>query len=158
MKPDSARREQHHTRGSPLKRDVCILSFLTLALALFGAGCGSVEEKPAAKSAEAPPVDISTLPEYLRYPGATATERVEINAEDSKGTSWTLVSADPRAQIEEWYRASVERAGWVKDPDGGKVGMLEWVNAGKTETIKMMVYEKDGKTSISITQALKPKP
>ena len=142
-----------------MKRYVSILSVLALAaVALFAAGCGSAEEKPAAKPAEAPPVDISTLPEYLRYPGATATERVEINAEDSKGTSWTLVSAAPRAQVEEWYRASVEKAGWVKDPEGRKVGMLEWMKPDKTEVIKMMVYEKDGKSHISITQALNLKP
>ena len=141
-----------------MKRYVCVLSVLMLAVALFAAGCGKAEEKPVAKPAEAPPVDISTLAEYLRYPGATAVERMALNTEDSKGTSWTLVSADPRAQIEEWYRASVDKAGWVKDPDGGKVGLLEWIKPDKTEVIKMMVYEKDGKTNISITQALNLKP
>jgi hypothetical protein len=129
------------------------------AAAAFFAGCGKAEEKPvAAKPAEAPAVDISALQEFLRYPGATAVERMALNTEDSKGTAWTLVSADPRAQVEDWYKTSVEKAGWVKDPEGGKVGMLEWVNPDKTETIKMMVYEKDGKTNISITHGLKPTP
>jgi hypothetical protein len=129
------------------------------AAAAFFAGCGKAEEKPvAAKPAEAAAVDISALREFLRYPGATAVERMALNTEDSKGTVWTLVSADPRAQVEDWYKTSVEKAGWVKDPEGGKVGMLEWVNPDKTETIKMMVYEKDGKTSISITHGLKPTP
>jgi len=131
----------------------------TLVLALLViAGCGKSEERPAVKPAAPPLPDISALPEYLRYPGATAVERMVLNTEDSKGTSWTLVSADPRAQIEDWYRASVEKAGWVKDPDGGKVGLLEWMKPDKTEVLKMMVYEKDGKTSISITQALNLKP
>jgi len=141
-----------------LKRYVCILSFLTLAAAMFVAGCGKTSDQPAAKPAAAPAVDVSTLPEFLRYPGAAAVELMALNTEDSKGTSWTLASADPQPQIEEWYRASVEKAGWVKDPEGGKVGMLEWIKPDKTEVIKMMVYEKDGKNNISITQALKLKP
>ncbi len=138
-----------------MRRTVCMLSILTLvAVAVFSAGCGKAEEKPAAKPAAAA-VDISTLPVFLRYPGAIATERMALSTSDSKGTSWLLVSSDPRAQVEEWYRASVEKAGWVKDPDSKKVGMLEWEKPDKTETIKMLVYEKDGKTNISLTHGLK---
>jgi hypothetical protein len=133
-----------------LKRCICILSVLTVAAAMFVAGCGKTSDQPVAKPAAVPVVDISTLPEFLRYPGAAAVERMALN--------WTLVSADPQPQIEEWYRASVEKAGWVKDPEGGKVGMIEWIKPDKTETIKMMVYEKDGKNNISLTQALKLKP
>jgi hypothetical protein len=141
-----------------LKRYVCVLSVLALAaVAAFSGGCGKAEEKPATKpAATASTVDISTLPEYLRYPGATATERMELNTEDSKGTSWLLASADPQDKVSEWYVASVEKNGWVKDPAGGKVGMLEWVNADKTQTLKLLVYEKDGKTNISFTHGLKP--
>jgi nitrous oxide reductase accessory protein NosL len=143
-----------------LRRYVSVLSVLAIfAVALLAAGCGKTGEKPAAMpAAAAPAVDISTLPDYLRYPGATAVERMALNTEDSKGTSWTLVSADPGPRIEEWYQASVEKAGWVKDPEGGKVGLLEWMKPDKTEVIKMMVYEKDGKSNISITQALNLKP
>ncbi len=140
-----------------MNRTFSVLFVLALtAVAAFSASCGKAEEEPAAKPAEAPPVDISALPEYLRYPDATAAERMEVNTEDSKGTSWLLVSADSRARIEEWYRASVEKNGWVKDPDGGKVGMLEYVNPRKTETLKMLIYEKDGKTNISFTYGIKP--
>lgn len=134
-----------------------ITAAFLLAL-LVVAGCGKSEDRSAGKPAAPPLPDISDLPEYLRYPGATAVERMALNTEDSKGTSWTLVSADPRPQIEEWYRASVEKAGWVKDPEAGKVGLLEWIKPDRTEVLKMMVYEKDGKTSISITQALNLKP
>ena len=140
-----------------MNRAVRILCLAAVAaVTAFCAGCGKAEEKPAAiNPAETPAVDISTLQEFLRYPGAAAVERMALDTEDSKGTSWTLVTTDARAQVEEWYKASVEKAGWVKDPDSKKVGMLEWVNADKTEKIKMMVYEKDGKTNISITHGMK---
>lgn len=138
-----------------MNRTVTLPSVLVLAVAaVFSAGCGKAEEKPAAKPAVAA-VDISTLPEFLRYPAATASERMALSTSDSKGTSWLLVSSDPQAQVEEWYRASVEKAGWVKDPAGNKVGVLEWEKPDKTETIKLLVYEKDGKTNISITHGLK---
>lgn len=140
-----------------MNRTVTLLSVLVLAAALFWTGCGKAEDKPAAARAAAKPaaVDTSTLPAFLRYPGAEAIERMQINTSDSKGTSWLLVSSDPQAQVEEWYRASVEKAGWVKDPAGNKVGVLEWEKPDKTETIKLLVYEKDGKTNISITHGLK---
>jgi hypothetical protein len=143
-----------------MNRVVRIMCLATIAAVLLAVGCGKAGEKPAAArpAADTAVVDISTLPEFLRYPGAVATERVKISTEDSNGTAWTLVSDDARAQVEDWYKASVEKAGWVKDPDSRKVGLLEWVNADKTETIKMMVYEKDGKSHISITHGLKPTP
>jgi hypothetical protein len=34
--------------------------------------------------------------------------------------------------------------------------MLEWIEPDKSETIKMLVYEKDGKSNISLTHGLKP--
>jgi len=136
-------------------RSMSVLALL--AVAMLGSGCGKPGEKPVAPApgAGAAAVDISLLPEFLRYPGATATERMEISVEDSKGTSWLLVSTDPPDKVSEWYVTSVEKNGWVKDPAGGKVGMLEWVNAGNTETLKMLIFEQDGRTSISFTQALK---
>ncbi|MBM3331775.1 hypothetical protein FJY68_07995 [candidate division WOR-3 bacterium] len=133
-----------------------IITAFVFAL-LVVSGCRESAPQPTARPSGPPAVDISTLPDYLRYPGATAVERMALNTEDSKGTSWTLVSADPRPQIEAWYQSSVEKAGWARDPEGGKVGMLEWINPDKTEVIKMLVYEKDGKSNISITQALKLK-
>jgi hypothetical protein len=141
-----------------VKRTVCTLSVLVLTfVAAFWAGCGKAEEKPAAaKPADnAVAVDISTLQEFLRYPGATATEKMALSTSDSKGTVWTLVSADPKATVEGWYQTSVEKAGWVKVPET-KVGILKWEKPDRSETITMMVYEQDGKTSISITHGLKP--
>ncbi|MFO7674830.1 MAG: hypothetical protein R6X12_00725 [bacterium] len=139
-----------------MNRTACALFVLALSFA-FVAGCGTAEDKPAAVAAapDAAAVDISALPEFLRYPGAEAVERIEVSTDDSRGTVWTLASAATRAEVEEWYQASVEKAGWLKDPEGGKVGVFEWVNPERTETIKLLAYEQDGKTSISITHGLK---
>ncbi|MCX7002116.1 MAG: hypothetical protein NTV22_02440, partial [bacterium] len=71
-----------------MNKTVTLLSVLVMAASLLWTGCGKAEKKPvAARQAEAPAVDISTLQEFLRYPGATATERVQISTEDSKGTA-----------------------------------------------------------------------
>jgi len=139
-----------------MKRHVRVLSLLAvLALALLGASYGKSDKATTAKPAAAPQVDISTLPEYLRYPGATAVERLEVNTEDSKGTSWLLVSTDPEDKVSAWYSASVEKNGWAKDPAGQKVGVLEWVSSDNTQVLKLVLCPKDGKTSISFTLGLK---
>ena len=138
-----------------VKRYALTVLLLVLAAA-FWTGCGKAEEKPAvAKPATEPAVvDISTLQEFLRYPGAVATERMDISTSDSKGTSWTLVTADPESTVVAWYAGSIEKAGWVKVPET-KVGLYSWEKPDKSETIKMMLYPKDGKTAISITHGLK---
>ena len=102
-------------------------------------------------------MDISTLPGFLRYPGAKAVERIAVSTSDSKGTVWTLVSGDPRDKVAEWYRSSVGKEGWNESPEmaAGRSSMLEWEKPDKKETIKMLVYEKDGKTNISLTHGLK---
>ncbi len=140
-----------------MNRTVTILSVLALSAGvLLLAGCGKAEEKPAVQPAsDAPAVDIASVPEFLRYPGASAKERMELNTSDSKGTVWTLESVDPESTVVAWYSVSVEKAGWVKVPET-KVGLYSWEKPDKSETIKMMVYPQDGKTSISITHGLKP--
>jgi hypothetical protein len=137
-----------------------MLSVLVLmAASVYWSGCGKAGSKPAvgrpAASTEA--VDISTLPGFLRYPGAKATERVALSLKDSKGTVWTLVTGDPRDKVADWYRASVAKEGWNKSPemDAGRSSMLEWEKPDKTETIKLLIYEQNGKTNISLTHGLK---
>lgn len=125
-----------------------------VVLSVFVAACGPAPEK--ASAAKTPPaVDISALPEFLRYPGAVATEKLDVSTSDSRGTVWTLISGDTQEAISAWYVASVEKAGWVKSA-AARGTMLEWDNKEKTETIKLLAYGKDGKTAISITHGLKP--
>lgn len=134
-----------------------LLSVLLLtAVVLLGAGCGKAEEKKPA--AQTQTVDISTLPEFLRYPGAKATERIALSTSDSKGTVWTLITSDPADQVSDWYRLSAEKAGWSLAPEkpAGQIRLLEWENAEKTETVKITFYPKDGNTAISIAHGLKP--
>jgi len=138
-----------------MRRYALTVVLLAVVAALW-TGCGKAEEKPAAAkpAGDTPAVDISTLPEYLRYPGATAKERMELSTPDSKGTSWTLETADPESTVTAWYGVSIEKAGWVKVPET-KVGLLSWEKPDKSETIRMMLYPKDGKISISLTHGLK---
>ena len=143
-----------------MNRTVSMVSVLVLmASVVFWTGCGKAKSKPVAGKAagNVAAVDISTLPAFLRYPGAKAIERIALSTSDSKGTVWTLVTGDPRDKVAEWYRASVAKDGWNKSPemDAGRSSMLEWENPDKTETIKMLIYEQDGKTKISLTHGLK---
>jgi len=128
---------------------------IAIAVVAAGSGCGKAEQKPAAPEPVA--VDASALPEFLRYPNAVATERIDVSTTDSRGIVWTLLTADPGTTVSDWYRASAEQAGWKKSPEmhAGQSQLLEWENPEKTETVKLMLYPKDGKTAISITHGLK---
>ncbi|MEO0078788.1 MAG: hypothetical protein ABIK86_07325 [candidate division WOR-3 bacterium] len=123
--------------------------------ALAAVGCGGAKEKPAApKAAE---VDISALPEFLRYPGAQATERIDINTGEKKGAVWTLLTADAPAQVIEWYSASAAKAGWITLPKkpNDMTQMLEFDSPDKTQSVKIVLYPKDGKTAISLAHGIK---
>ena len=135
------------------------LHLMLVAVAIFGAGCGKSQPKPAtAKPAGQPAnVDISALPAFLRYPGAKATERVNLATEDMKGSVWTLESGDQGTAITDWYRASVEKQGWIKSPKPtpGMSSMLEYEKPDGSELIKLMTYAQNGKTMISLAHRLK---
>lgn len=135
-----------------MNKILSILSIVALAgMGAFLANCGKPQPKPAASA------DISTLPVFLRYPGARAIERIALTTQDNKGVIWTLVTPDPRPKVTEWYQASVEKQGWNNSPktDASPSSMFEWQNPDRTETVRILLYEKDGKTHISLTQAEK---
>ncbi|MFO7649794.1 MAG: hypothetical protein R6X13_00435 [bacterium] len=44
-------------------------------------------------------IDISGLPEALRYPGATAKASWTMSGDEGTGTAYTFESADPRATV-----------------------------------------------------------
>jgi hypothetical protein len=121
---------------------------------LIGTGCGKAEEKPVAAATG---VDMSTLAVFLRYPGAIAAEKVPVTTAEAKGAVWTLMTGDAKDAIATWYRSSLKQQGWVASPEteAGSSAMLEWEKPDKTETVKIMTYEKDGKTHISLAHAVK---
>uniref|UniRef100_A0A7C4CCW2 Uncharacterized protein n=1 Tax=candidate division WOR-3 bacterium TaxID=2052148 RepID=A0A7C4CCW2_UNCW3 len=124
-----------------------LLACVVPAVTMF---CGKPAPKPAAPTPAG--IDMSTLPEFLRYPGAVATERIPVSTPAGTGTVWTLVTTDPIAQVSDWFRASAEKAGWQKPPEmhAGQTQMLEWEKPDKSEVVKLMLYPKVGQTAISI--------
>jgi len=56
-----------------------------------------------------------------------------------------------------WRDDAYLKEGWNKSPEmaAGRSAMLEWEKSDKKETIKMLIYEKNGKTNISLTHGLK---
>jgi hypothetical protein len=102
-------------------------------------------------------VDIADLPEFLRYPGMTATGKFSLSSSEGKGTVWSLESKDPLAKVGDWYRKSLEAQGWTKgaEMETGESLMLMWTTADEKETISVMLLTEDGKTTVSLTHAIK---
>ena len=55
-------------------------------------------------------VDLSGLPEFLRYAGATAKASWSMSGEDGTGTVYTFETKDPAASVIDFYKKAL--AGW----------------------------------------------
>lgn len=146
---------------------------VVLGLAVGFVGCGGntaeqATEQATEKIAEAMTgenvdidaagtADIADLPEFLRYPGVVAKDKVSISTSEGKGTVWTLISADDRAKVGDWYRQAFAGAGWAKsgEMDSGESLMLIHQTADETQTVTIMLTTEDGKTNISLTHGMK---
>ncbi|MBM3331370.1 hypothetical protein FJY68_05890 [candidate division WOR-3 bacterium] len=55
-------------------------------------------------------VDLSGLPEFLRYPGAVAKSRWAMSNEGTTGTAYSFEIPDPTAAVVDFYKKAL--AGW----------------------------------------------
>ena len=145
------------------------------AVVVLSTGCGNVSEKVATEVAErateiaveketgekvkldaSGDVDISALPEFLRYPGAKATSKLSMSTGEGEGTVWGLETADSRTQVGEWYRAQLAGKGWTKisEMEAGESVMLNYQSADEKEKMALVAVTEDGKTTISLTQVV----
>jgi hypothetical protein len=130
---------------------------LAVGCALLGIlGCGNPAQKTAEKLAEksiekstggkakvdlGTNVDISDLPEMLRYPGAKAAARWSVSQQEGKGMSYVLMTGDPADKVVQHYKQTL--AGW-------KEGMTM---QGEKGTV-MAFSRNDEKQSVLVTVGL----
>ncbi len=102
-------------------------------------------------------VDISSLPGYLRYPGAKAIGRFSMSGEDGKGTVWSLETGDARQKVVDWYKKGLEGKGWKQGMtmDTGEGLMAMYSSPDEKEMATVIASTEDGKTVIALTHASK---
>lgn len=157
------------------------LSTATVVLVLgfavvLNTGCGNVSEKVATdvvkgateKAVEqatgekvdieaSGDIDVSALPEFMRYPGAKAKGKVAVSTSEGEGTVWTMEVNEPAKPVWDWYRAQLTGQGWTKvsELETTESMMLNFKNPDETQTVAILVTEAGGVSTISLTHAMK---
>jgi len=97
-------------------------------------------------------VDISGLPEALRYPGAKAVAKFSMSGEGGQGTSYVFETADPVASVTAFYKSAL--AGWkssmAMETDKGTVLGYSTADEKQTAVITVAADSDKKKTSLSI--------
>ena len=97
-------------------------------------------------------VDVSALPEALRYPGAKAVAKFSMSGEEAKGTSYVFETADPVVSVTAFYKNAL--AGWkssmAMETDKGTVMGYSTADEKQSAVITIAADSDKKKTSLSI--------
>jgi hypothetical protein len=162
--------------GDPMKRNIAVtLVLLMIAVLAIGAACSDrAGKKVAEKMIEGASggkakvdlgsgggVDISALPEILRYPGAKALTRMSVpgGSEGTAGTIYMLQTGDATNAVVDWYKKSL--SGWktVMETAAEKGSIMAFQTADEKQSAVIAIgFDKDkAVTTISVTYSTKTK-
>lgn len=101
-------------------------------------------------------IDVSGLPEALRYPGAAAKASWTMAGEDGSGTAYTFETADPRATVVTHYKNAL--AGWKSkmSSETEEATILSYGSADEKEFATVTVGTSDNKTTLTVLYIKKP--
>jgi hypothetical protein len=95
-------------------------------------------------------VDVSGLPEILRYPGAKAKASWTMSGDEGSGTSYVFDVADPAPTVVAFYKKALEQ--WksrsVMESEGTTI--LAYQSNDEKELATVTVGTEDNKTVLSI--------
>jgi hypothetical protein len=100
-------------------------------------------------------VDISGLPEMLRYPGAKALGRWSMSGDKGTGATYTFETADPKQAVVAFYKKAL--AGWKSSAEMESEGntMLVYVSSDEKESAAITIGTEDAKTTLNIIYSKK---
>lgn len=100
-------------------------------------------------------VDISDLPQNLRYPNAVARAKWQTNTKDGSGTVWALETKDSRPQVVQFYKNAL--SGWKSSSTSETQDMtiLMFANQDEKEFVGITVTSEDKTTVLNITYTKK---
>lgn len=102
-------------------------------------------------------VDLSGLPEFARYPGATGKGKWSMQTEEGGGSAFGLETADPIDKVTEWYKSQVAAQGWKQSAtmETGDGTMLMFTSPDEKQTMTVTLGKEEGKTAIAIIYGTK---
>jgi len=158
-----------------LRKSLTVLFCLVLSLAVVASfSCRKASEAVAKKIAEKAiegasggkakvdlgavgGVDVSSLPEALRYPGAKGVAKFSMSGEEGKGTSYVFETADPVANVTAFYKKAL--VGWktsmTMETEKGTVMGYVTPDEKQSAIITIGADDSKKKTTLSILYATK---
>ncbi|MEO0080370.1 MAG: hypothetical protein ABIK44_06830 [candidate division WOR-3 bacterium] len=138
---------------------------LFLLSAVFGcARCGQqLGERAAEKALEAASrgkakvdlgaagtVDISELPKFLQYPGATPKAKWSLTTPDGTGKMFVLETADPKEKVINHYKAAL--AGWKSNAtfESEEGTVMVFGSPDEKQAVTVTIGKEENRTTISI--------
>lgn len=111
-----------------------------------------VEEASGGKvKADVGAVDISDLPQILRYPNAVARAKWQANTKEGSGTVWTFESKDPKDKVMQFYKSAL--AAWKSSltSETQDMTMLMFASQDEKEFVTITVASQDKATALTIS-------
>ena len=146
---------------------LCLVLSLAIVAEVNCARCGkSVTEKIAEKAIEGAvekatggkadidvgsSVDLSGLPQFLQYPGATAKARWSMSGKEGTGTVYTFETKDPTATVIDFYKKAL--AGWKNSStmESGDATIMVYGTENEKEFVTLTLSKEKESNLTSLT-------
>ena len=96
-------------------------------------------------------VDLSGLPAFLHYPGATAKGRFSMSGKEGTGTVYTFETKDPAASVADFYKKAL--AGWknssTMESDGATI--MSYGTENEKEFVTLTISKEKDSNTTSLT-------
>ncbi|MGQ9678009.1 MAG: hypothetical protein ACUVUD_01850 [bacterium] len=149
-------------------RSIAILIAVLLTLTILPTtGCMKCGEKASEKvvekmvkeasggkvKADVGTVDISDLPQILRYPNAIARSKWQTNTKEGSGTVWTFESKDPKDKVVQFYKSALSTWKSSLTNETPNMTMLMFASQDEKEFVTITVASQEKVTSFNISYA-----
>jgi hypothetical protein len=96
-------------------------------------------------------VDLSGLPAFLHYPGATAKARWSMSGKEGTGTVYTFETKDPAASIADFYKKAL--AGWKNSStmESGEAIIMSYGTETEKEFVTLTISKEKDSNTTSLT-------
>ena len=103
-------------------------------------------------------IDISGIPEFARYPGAKATTKWSMSADEGSGTVYSMETADSKDKVTNWYKTSLAGSGWKQASvlETGQGTNLTYGSQDEKQFVNVTIAGDDGKTVMTVMVSTKP--
>jgi hypothetical protein len=153
-----------------MKTTTILVALLLAVVAFSNTGCKGCAEKVAEQAVEKAvegasggkakvdmgSVDISGLPEFLRYPGAKATASWSMTTDEGTGTSYVFETADARPAVTEFYKKALEAWKSKSMMESEDAVVMMYGSADEKEFATVTIGTSDDKTALTILYLKKP--